>query len=158
MVTIFLQQLYSSFCPHSRNSFYFSFLKIKNFLYLFLYQECLLFQLRFELFKRFYRKLENDISKWHLYNFFLWYLCPISLSLFFFLAMPTACGSMEVPRSGTEPMLQQWSKLLQWQHQIFNLLLHKRTPSGPFSFFLLKQTNKQTKKTLSKYSWFTVSC
>ena len=83
MVTIFLQQLYSSFCPHSRNSFYFSFLKIKNFLYLFLYQECLLFQLRFELFKRFYRKLENDISKWHLYNFFLWYLCPISLSFFF---------------------------------------------------------------------------
>ena len=57
----------------------------------------------------------------------------LSLSLFFLLHP----WHVQVPRPGTEPTPQQWPKLLQWQHQILNLLCHKGTPGFPFLKHLL---------------------
>ena len=68
----------------------------------------------------------------------------------FYLAKPRACGSSWA-RDWTHA--QQWPKLLQWQHWIFNWLCHKRTPIFPFlgSNFLFYQF-KPPLYILNKYS------
>ena len=51
----------------------------------------------------------------------------MGVTIFFW---PQQC-CVEFLGPGTKPAPQQWSKLLQWQHQILNLLHHRGTSKSP---------------------------
>ena len=52
---------------------------------------------------------------------------PVQLKWFYYLLL-LFWRSVEVPRPGIKPILQQWLELLQWQHWILNHRCHKGTP------------------------------
>ena len=54
-----------------------------------------------------------------------------SLFLFIYLFFGHGSGHVQVPKPWIKPTPQQWSKLLQWKHQILNPLHHKGTPAFP---------------------------
>ena len=58
---------------------------------------------------------------------------PLILDCFIILCFVLFCffpcpWYVEVPEPGIKPEPHHWTKLLQWQRQILNLLCHKRTP------------------------------
>ena len=82
----------------------------------------------------------------HIGCFCFYFLC------FFFFFFRLCLWHVELPGPGIEPVLQQWPRLLQWQHLILNPLNHRGT--SVFSHFHIIVCQQKFLMLLKSYTIF----